>query len=131
MYFSFSSPFQISSNYVNDHPDKDLPDENSPDPSESNPEQNRSPEETDGDQAGVEQSDAALVNQSAEEEGLPEWEPLTPELVEDEAIRGDFMLRWAAILLACLFAATYISDTETLVHVKTGQYLASHGFWPP
>ncbi len=116
---------------MNDHPDKDLPDENSPDPSESNPEQNRSPEETDGDQAGVEQSDAALVNQSAEEEGLPEWEPLTPELVEDEAIRGDFMLRWAAILLACLFAATYISDTETLVHVKTGQYLASHGFWPP
>ncbi|MFK7777248.1 MAG: hypothetical protein QM501_03855, partial [Gimesia sp.] len=65
------------------------------------------------------------------DEGLPEWEPLTPELVEDEAIRGDFMLRWAAILLACLFAATIISESKTLVHVKTGQYLASHGFWPP
>ena len=24
------------------------------------------------------------------DEDLPEWEPLTPELVEDEAIRGDF-----------------------------------------
>ncbi|MEN9554072.1 MAG: hypothetical protein RLZZ232_358, partial [Planctomycetota bacterium] len=30
---------------------------------------------------------------------LPEEEPLTPELVEEEAIRGDFMLRWATVFL--------------------------------
>ncbi len=64
-------------------------------------------------------------------EGLPEWEPLTPELVEDEAIRGDFMLRWAAVLLALLIGCRQIVETTTLVHVKTGQYLAAHGFWPP
>ncbi len=64
-------------------------------------------------------------------EGLPEWEPLTPELVEDEAIRGDFMLRWAVVLLALLIGCRQIVETTTLVHVKTGSYLASHGFWPP
>ncbi|MEX1229642.1 MAG: hypothetical protein WEB58_05360 [Planctomycetaceae bacterium] len=62
---------------------------------------------------------------------LPEWEPLTPELVEDEAIRGDFMLRWAVVLLAFLLACSEIGETTTLVHVKTGQYLAQHGILPP
>ena len=33
---------------------------------------------------------------------MPEYEPLTPELVQDEAARGDFMLRWAVVLLAFL-----------------------------
>lgn len=60
-----------------------------------------------------------------------DWEPLTPEIVEDEAIRGDFMLRWAVVLLALLIGCRQIVETTTLVHVKTGQYLASHGFWPP
>ena len=64
-------------------------------------------------------------------EGLPDWEPLSPELVEDEAIRGDFMLRWAAVLLALLIGCRQIVETTTLVHVKTGRYLAAHGFWPP
>lgn len=64
-------------------------------------------------------------------EGLPDWEPLTPELVEDEAIRGDFMLRWAVVLLALLIGCRQIVETTTLVHVKAGRYLASHGFWPP
>ena len=62
---------------------------------------------------------------------LPEWEPLTPELVEDEAIRGDYMLRWAVVLLALLIGCRQIVETSTLTHVKTGQYLATHGFWPP
>src|SRR6058998_1513492 len=44
-------------------------------------------------------------------EGLPEWEPLTPELVEDEAIRGDFMLRWAMVLLALLIGCRQIVET--------------------
>ena len=79
--------------------------------------------------------DSALQSQAASspatDEGLPDWEPLTPELVEDEAIRGDFMLRWAVVLLALLIGCRQIVETTTLVHVKTGQYLASHGFWPP
>ena len=63
-------------------------------------------------------------------EGLPEWEPLTPELVEDEAIRGDFVIRWAIVGLALLFGFAPITDTRTLVHLKSGQYMASHGFLP-
>ncbi len=62
---------------------------------------------------------------------LPEIEPLTPELVEDEALRGDFVLRWAVVLLALLMACTEISKSRTLIHVKTGQYIASHGMLPP
>ena len=62
---------------------------------------------------------------------LPEWEPLTPELVEDEAIRGDFVMRWAVVGLAILLGCSQIADTKTLVHVKSGEYLASHGILPP
>lgn len=116
---------------MNDQPDKDLPEDNSPDASEHAADQNQGPEDSEETPAGEAGQTDVENSQDPVEEGLPEWEPLTPELVEDEAIRGDFMLRWAAILLACLFAATYITDTQTLVHVKTGQYLASHGFWPP
>ncbi len=68
---------------------------------------------------------------AAAEGDLPEWEPLTPELVEDEAIRGDFMLRWAVVLLAFLLSCSEIAETSTLVHIKTGQYLAQHGVLPP
>ncbi len=64
-------------------------------------------------------------------EGLPEWEPLTPELVADEALRGDFMLRWAAILLALLLGWTEITDTAALVRIRTGEYIASHAGMPP
>lgn len=66
-----------------------------------------------------------------DDDGLPEWEPLTPELVEDESIRGDFVMKWAVVLLAFLVASTVIGDTTTLVHVKTGQYLSAHGWLPP
>ena len=59
------------------------------------------------------------------------WEPLTPELVEDEAVRGDFVLRWAVVLLALLIGCRQLMDTETLLQVKTGRYLATHGLWPP
>lgn len=69
--------------------------------------------------------------QLADDDGLPEFEPLTPELVEDEAVRGDFMLRWSAVLLAVLLGWTEISETLTLVRIKTGQYLAAHGWLPP
>lgn len=74
---------------------------------------------------------AAPVPPVATTEGLPEYEPLTPEMVEDEAVRGDFVMKWAVILLAVLFGCTLIVETSTLVHVKTGQYLSSHGILPP
>ncbi len=74
---------------------------------------------------------APEVSGDVEQEELPEWEALTPELVEDEAIRGDFMLRWSVVLLALLLAFAEMTETSTLVHVKTGQYIASHGWWPP
>lgn len=62
---------------------------------------------------------------------LPEWEPLTPELVEDEAIRGDFVMRWAVVGLAILFGCSQIGETKTLVHIRSGEYMAGHGFLPP
>lgn len=61
---------------------------------------------------------------------LPEEFVLTPEIVEEEAIRGDFVLRWAAILLAVLLGCTVISETKTLVHVKAGQNLVANNFLP-
>ena len=64
------------------------------------------------------------------EDGLPEWEPLTPELVEDEAIRGDFVIRWVVVGLALLLGISQISETRTLVHLKNGEYLLSHGILP-
>jgi tetratricopeptide (TPR) repeat protein len=62
---------------------------------------------------------------------LPEEFELTPEIIEDEALRNDFMLRLAVVLLAVLLACTEIGETTTLVHIKTGQYLTSHGILPP
>ncbi len=62
---------------------------------------------------------------------LPEYEPLTPELVEEEAIRGDIMLRWAAVLIAMLLGWTVIDETGILVQIKSGLYLATHGWLPP
>jgi tetratricopeptide (TPR) repeat protein len=51
--------------------------------------------------------------------------------VEEEAIRGDIMLRWASVLLAMLLGWTVLDDTRTLVHVRTGEYVRSHGWLPP
>lgn len=58
---------------------------------------------------------------SLPEDQLPDYEPLTPELVEDEAIRGDFVIRWAVVLLALLFGWTQIDDTSLLVRIRNGQ----------
>ena len=71
------------------------------------------------------------VAQQSPSEDLPEWEPLSPEIVEDEAIRGDFMLRWAVILLGLLLGCRQIAETQTLVRIRTGEYLTSHGILPP
>ena len=62
---------------------------------------------------------------------LPEEEALTPEMVEEEAVRGDFMLRWAAIFLAVLLGFTQINDTKPLVLIRSGDYMRAHGLLPP
>ena len=64
------------------------------------------------------------------EDELPDDEPLTPELVEEEAIRGDFMLRWAAIFLAILMAFGKLTETKTLVLIKSGDAMRANGFLP-
>ena len=75
-------------------------------------------------------ADSVIPADSAVDEELPDIEPLTPELVEEEAIRGDFMLRWAVIFLALLFGFSKMTDTRTLVHVRSGQQMQSSGFLP-
>ena len=74
--------------------------------------------------------DPAISPMTPEEDGLPEWEPLTPELVEDEAIRGDFVIRWVVVGLALLLGISQITETRTLLHLKNGEYLLSHGLLP-
>lgn len=75
-------------------------------------------------------SASAVENESPQDDFSAEI-PLTPELVEEEALRGDFAIKWVVILLASLMACTQIVESKTLLHVKTGQYLASHGSLPP
>ena len=102
-----------------------------PDSQEASAEDATTNPNSSGSSAGDEQSgDSAPVSTDSEkqaEDDLPEREPLTPELVEDEALRGDFMLRWAMVLLALLIACTTISETSTLIHVKSGQYTLENG----
>lgn len=83
---------------------------------------------------GADDNDSATVkadpSQNPDPDELPEEEELTPELVEEEAIRGDFMLRWAAIFLAVLFGFTQIIETQSLVHIRAGDNLRENGFLP-
>ncbi len=65
------------------------------------------------------------------DDDLPEYEPLTPELVAEEAERGDFMLRWAVVLLAVLLGCYGVYQSTTLLRTASGQYMASHGLLPP
>lgn len=67
----------------------------------------------------------------SDEEELPEREPLTPDLVEEEALRGDFVLRWAVVLLALLLGFTEIAETRALVHIRAGEAIAANGGLPP
>ncbi|MDA0835975.1 MAG: hypothetical protein O2955_17110 [Planctomycetota bacterium] len=117
---------------MNASPDAERPESESPPPSRDSspatPDETPSPPDvTDEKSSTIDTSD----NAENPDDDLPEWEPLTPELVEDEAIRGDFMLRWAVVLLAFLLACSEIAETSTLVHIKTGQYLAQNGILPP
>lgn len=104
-----------------------IPPEKEPTPPAEQP---QVPAESSSQPANPEQSAQAPAN-AAVDEGLPEWEPLTPELVEDEAIRGDFVIRWAVVGIALLFGFAAITETRTLIHVRSGEYLATHGLLPP
>ncbi len=73
-------------------------------------------------------SEASLT--SPTDTGLPEEEPLSPEILEDEAIRGDFVLRWVVVALAALLGCSQLNDAMPLVHVRTGEWLAANGFIP-
>jgi len=68
---------------------------------------------------------------SGSSEALPADAPLTAEEVEDEAIRGDFMIRWAVVLIGLLLGCCLINDTTALVRIRTGEFMQSHGFLPP
>lgn len=74
---------------------------------------------------------AAMRPVDQAELGLREFEELTPELVQDEVERNDFVLRWAVVLIAFLFGCTLVAESSTLVHIRSGQYLATHGLLPP
>src|SRR5689334_5445371 len=92
--------------------------------------QEATPASTDDAPPAAESAGASEATESANDD-IPEYEPLTPELVEDEAIRGDFVLRWSVVLMAFLVGSTKLADSVTLVHIKSGQYMASHGVLPP
>ncbi len=109
-------------------------------PSESSRAAAQNPSEKTEEETPASRESAAAENPSgtlekpaetAPAEELPEQIELTPEIIEDEALRNDFMLRLAVVLLAVLFACTQIGETRTLVHVKAGEYMASHGVLPP
>ena len=76
------------------------------------PESPASPERAD--------SNSATATVAAPDQ-LPEYEPLTPEMVEDEAVRGDIVIRWATVLLALLLGWTQVDDTSLLVRIRSGQ----------
>lgn len=65
---------------------------------------------------------------AATPDDLPQQLELTPEIIEDEALRNDLMLRFAVILLAVLAAFTKINDSTTLVHIRGGEHIATQGF---
>lgn len=113
--------------------------QSTPSPSDSPDESRPADAPEQADTAGDQTADQS-VDQSADEQessawtatgdDLPELEELTPELVEEEAIRGDFMLRGAVILLAVLFGFLQIADSRVLVHIRSGEQMRENGFLP-
>ena len=101
---------------------------------ETTPDEPQDSEGAVGRDASTESTEAGVADLPGQaqnfDDDLPEEEELTPELVEEEAIRGDFMLRWAAIFLAVLFGFSQMADTRTLVHVRSGDQMLQNGFLP-
>ena len=83
--------------------------------------------ETTGAQAEIQETEPVAPS---DQEELPDWDELTPELMADECLRGDFMLRWAAILLAVLLGWSYITESIVLVQIRSGERIAKNGYLP-
>lgn len=64
---------------------------------------------------------SATKTDRAESGGRLRRKVMTPLLAENEAKRGDTMLRWALLFLIALAACTEITETSTLMHVACGQ----------
>lgn len=129
-----ATPNDVSADHVSADIDagEETAGETSPEDSEQDDSaSSESADNSDGNAPNEDSDSTDNTSDSDADDDLPDWEPLTPELVEDEAIRGDFMLRWAVVLLAFLLGCRQISETVTLVRVRTGEYLASNGVLPP
>lgn len=85
---------------------------------------------TQGEQALTDAVSAVEAPGLEEALGLEESVELTPELLEDEAIRGDFVIRWAVVGLAILIGISPIATTETLGHLASGRQMLATGFLP-
>lgn len=114
------------------------PEGHAPTPVESPPESSPPVEKSVPESSAVEERvpfGRTAANESpiagSEQEALPEWEELTPELMEDECVRGDFMIRWAVVLLAVLLGCVHVTETPVLVRIRTGEHLLSNGLLPP
>ena len=90
-----------------------------------------SPKPEDSPDAAAVSSSTVFSDERDLHDELPQEEPLTSEMVEEEAVRGDFMLRWAAIFLGVLMGFTQINDTKPLVLIRSGDYMQAHGMLPP
>ncbi len=73
-------------------------------------------------------SDDKAMTSAARQPSTSDW---TSQRLEQEAIRGDRVLCRAIVVIAFLFGCTEIDDARTLVHVRSGEWLIAHGFWPP
>ena len=89
------------------------------------------PTEPASDDASKKKSSLPFSSLKADDEALPDDIDRTAEYVEEEAQRGDFVLRWGLVLLAMLFGFTQANSTTALVHAKAGQYMQANGFLPP
>ena len=126
-----TDPADDSSESAQDEP---LKAENAADASDdsSDDSSDESPVDPESDSPTAEEPAAESGSESEDhDDDLPEYEPLTPELVAEEAERGDFMLRWAVVLLAVLLGCYGIYQSTTLQRTASGQYMASHGLLPP
>jgi len=76
-------------------------------------------------------SDASPPDRLATTEGIEEYEPLTPELVEEEAIRGRPRNPVVGCVAGLSAGSTRIAETAVPGARQTGQYLAKNGIIPP
>ncbi len=113
---------------MTDEPKK--PEEEISNAAESAEAENAKPEETKSPGEALAAA-APATEKKPDSDPLPETEERSAEFVEEEAVRGDFVLRWAIVLLAMMFAFTQTDDSRALMHAKSGEYMQSNGFLPP